>query len=100
MNCSHEEQRRMRGPSPTPRELLRLRGPKVLYSGDIVSSPRPGDRYSLVHAPEVYCAADTGAACPDCASLQGESSRTSDTGAPTRRCGAIQAHRAWLSASA
>src|SRR5262249_1278252 len=96
MNCSHEELRRMRGPSPPPREFLRPREPEALYPAGVVSSPRPGDRDNPVRAPEAFCASDIEAACPDCASLRGESSRTSDTGEPTRRCGVFQVHRAWL----
>src|SRR5262249_48357448 len=96
MKYSHEELRRMRGPSPPPRALLRPREPEALYQADVVSSPRPGDRDNPFRAPEVFCASDTEATCPDCASLRGESSRTSDTGAPTRRCGVFQVHRAWL----
>src|SRR5262249_53984567 len=99
MTCFPEGFRQTRVAS-LPHCLLRPREPDVLYPGGIFSSPRPDDRHSLVRAPEAFYASDTEVVCPDCASLLEASSKTSDTGGPTRRCGAIRVHQSWLLAPA
>src|SRR5262245_26606511 len=99
MTCFPEGFRQTRVAS-LPRCLLRPREPDVLYPGGIFSSPRTDDRDSLVRAPEAFYASGTEVVCPDCASLLEASSRTSDTGGPTRRCGAMRVHHALLGAPA